>query len=184
MESLPEQKTHPLFPGRKLLLVVFGFMLTCSLLLFAVSTEVPERLHVAILTIALGSYVFSFSMAWGSIPWVLCGEVFTTENQGRAVSMVTAVNWSFNFITVFSWPALNTMFHSSTIFYGYSGLMFAGTIFVTVFLPETRGLTFNQIADLFSPEGPPRYVSVVHRLPPASETSQQGSNFFANAGAF
>ena len=168
-------------------MVVFGFLLTCSLLLFAIASEVPEQLHIAMLTIALGSYVFSFSMAWGSIPWVLCGEVFTTENQGRAVSIVTAVNWSFNFITVFSWPALTALFETrSTIFYIYSGLMLCGTVFVTVFLPETRGLTFYQIADLFSPNGPPRYVSVVHRIPPVSQDSdiQQGSNIFANAGAF
>eukprot|EP00116_Pleurobrachia_bachei_P001907 sb/3462169/ len=63
-------------------------LFTCGSAALTDKAEVPERLHVAILTIALGSYVFSFSMAWGSIPWVLCGEVFTTENQGRAVSMM------------------------------------------------------------------------------------------------
>ena len=102
-------------------------------------------------------------MAWGSIPWVLSGELFTVQNQGRAISIVSAVNWTFNFLTVFTWPLLNEAWSPKWVFLMYAVFMILGAVFVGVFLPETKGLTLHQVTELFAADAP-QYVTVVHRV--------------------
>ena len=109
-------------------------------------------------------------MAWGSIPWVLSGELFTVENQGRAISIVSGVNWIFNFLTVATWPLLADAVTPKWVFLMYSVCMLLGAIFVGVFLPETKGLTLHQVTDLFAADSP-RYITVVHRVSSALESS-------------
>jgi len=149
--------------GRKLLLMVFAVLIAFSLGLFSLAGFLQKGLHMALLTLSLGSYVFSFSMAWGSIPWVLSGELFTVQNQGRAISIVSAVNWTFNFLTVFTWPLLNEAWSPKWVFLMYAVFMILGAVFVGVFLPETKGLTLHQVTELFAADAP-QYVTVVHRV--------------------
>ena len=162
--------------GRKLLLFVFAILISISLGLFSLAGFLGSHLHMAVLTLSLCSYVFSFSMAWGSVPWVLSGELFTVENQGRAIAVVSAVNWAFNFLTVFSWPVLRESIDPKWVFLMYSGCMVLAAIFVGTCLPETRGLTLYQITDLFAPNSPQyQYVTVVHRVS-VDESTKQGNS--------
>ena len=160
--------------GRKLLLVVFAVLISFSLGLFSLAGFLEKGLHMSLLTLSLASYVFSFSMAWGSIPWVLSGELFTVENQGRAISIVSGVNWIFNFLTVFTWAPLTTALSARWAFLMYSVFMIFGAVFVAVCLPETRGLTLHQVTDLFAADSP-RYVTIVHRVSSTANESSAGS---------
>ena len=167
---------HDIPPGRKLLLLVFAILISIALALFSLAGFLGNRLHLSVLTIALGVYVFSFAMAWGSIPWVLSGELFTIENQGRALAIVSAVNWTFNFLTVLSWPFLSNTLTPKWVFLIYSVCIMAGGVFVGMFLPETRGLTLYQITDLFAPDSPQyQYVTVVHRVSVADDSHSVGN---------
>ena len=87
-----------------MLLVVFAILIALSLCAFSLADflNIHNKYHVPLLSLALCCYVFSFSMAWGSVLWVLYGEVFTTEHQGRDLAVISAHNMAFNFITVSS----------------------------------------------------------------------------------
>ena len=157
-------------------------MISFSLGLFSLSGFLSTKLHLGLLTVALALYVFAFAMAWGSIPWVLCGELFTLENQGRAISIVSGINWTFNFLTTFSWSYLKQEVGTKYVFMMYSGCMLGAALFVGFLLPETKGLTLHDITDLFA-DNSSRYVTVEHRVR-VSESSVRSSRVYTRPSVF
>lgn len=141
--------------GRKLLLVICAIVVALGLFLFCVAAHFSQHhkgpMHTLISFTALGTYVVGFSMGWGAIPWVLAGELFTQLQQGRALAIVTGVNWIFNFLTVFSyeWLSLPDIIGPADIFLLYGGACILAALFVALCVPETKGKSLEQISQLF-----------------------------------
>lgn len=89
-------------------------------------------------------YTASFMMSWGPICWVLISEIFPNKIRGQAVAIAVTAQWAANYFISSTYPVM--MEHSSTLTYGFYGLMsILSAIFVWKFVPETKGKTLEEM---------------------------------------
>ncbi|KRT85039.1 membrane transporter, partial [Oryctes borbonicus] len=97
----------------------------------------------------LVAYFFTSAVGFLTVPFAMAAEVFPTKIRGLASGLVTCLAYGFNFITVKTYGVMMQSMGNDGFFcfYGIMGLL--GTIFVIVFLPETKGKTLQEIEELF-----------------------------------
>lgn len=129
--------------GRKPLLVLGSIASSASLLLLSVGDVLSS---VPLMVISMGVFIFSFSLSWGAIFWILLSEVFSMKNKSGAVAACTAALFLFGsaadalFLTIRS-----TIGFGSFIVYAFISL--AGGVFVYFCLPETKGKSLKEVQE-------------------------------------
>lgn len=134
--------------GRKPLLYfgLTGVMLS----LFALGTSFAfvNVLGSSLKWVAVGSlitYIICFAMSLGPIGWILVSEVFPLKIRGIAMSICTVSNFAFNFFVVGSFPILLHRIGGAWTFWMFGAVSFLCIIFVYFFIPETKGISLEQI---------------------------------------
>ncbi|KAH6675949.1 putative MFS monosaccharide transporter [Halenospora varia] len=82
-------------------------------------------------------YIFFFAASWGPVAWVVTGEIFPLKVRAKSLSMTTATNWLLNWAIAYSTPYLG-------------GCCFICIAFVYFFIYETKGLTLEQVDELYA----------------------------------
>jgi len=95
--------------------------------------------------VCLMLYVTGFSLGWGPIPWLFMGEALPAKIRGTAASMVTALNWSFSFVITKLFPIMVLILGEGGIFLFFTVVMIVATVFTIVFVPETKGMSLEDI---------------------------------------
>lgn len=93
-------------------------------------------------------YIFFFATTWGPGAWVLIGEIFPLPIRSRGVALSTASNWLWNCIIAVITPYLvgSTKANMrSSVFFLWGGLCFACFVYAYFLVPETKGLTLEQV---------------------------------------
>ena len=134
--------------GRKPLLYfgLTGVMLS----LFALGTSFAFAgvLGSSLKWVAVGSlvtYIICFAMSLGPIGWILVSEVFPLKIRGIAMSICTVSNFAFNFFVVGSFPVLLHRIGGAWTFWLFGIVSILCIIFVYFFVPETKGISLEQI---------------------------------------
>ena len=134
--------------GRKPLLYfgLTGVMLSLISLgsAFAFEAALGENLKY----VAVGSlvaYIICFAMSLGPIGWIIVSEVFPLKIRGIAMSICTVANFAFNFFVVGSFPILIHNIGGACTFWGFAAVSFLCILFVYFFVPETKGISLEQI---------------------------------------
>lgn len=136
--------------GRKPLLLAgaFGTMLSLGLLA-ATNLLLPEPDGfgaVGIITLAcMVSYIFLFQMSWGSMVWVMLGEIFPLGIRAAAMGVATVLLWGANGVVSFGFPPLLEAFGVGRLFAGFAVICFLALIFTWRCVPETKGRSLEQI---------------------------------------
>ncbi|KAK0386652.1 hypothetical protein NLU13_6487 [Sarocladium strictum] len=99
-------------------------------------------------------YIFFFAATWGPLAWVVTGEIFPLKHRAKSLSMTTATNWLFNWAIAYSTPYLVNYGDGyanlqSKIFFVWFGCCFLCIAFVYFFIYETKGLTLEQVDQLY-----------------------------------
>ena len=97
-------------------------------------------------------YIYFFASSWGPVAWVVTGEMFPLKVRAKALSMTTATNWLLNFAIAYSTPYLVDGDHAnlqSKVFFIWGGCCLIGIVFVWAFIYETKGLTLEQVDELY-----------------------------------
>ena len=119
-------------------------------------------------------YIFCFATTWAPIPYVVISETFPLRVKSKAMSIATAANWLWGFLIGFFTPFITGAIN---FYYGYvfMGCMVFAYFYVFFFVPETKGLTLEEVNDMYA-EGvlPWKSASWV-------PTSQRGANYDADA---
>lgn len=99
-------------------------------------------------------YIFFFASTWGPIAWVVTGEIFPLKVRAKSLSFTTATNWLLNWAIAYSTPYLvnygpGNANLQSKIFFIWFGCCFICIAFVYFMIYETKGLTLEQVDELY-----------------------------------
>ena len=92
-------------------------------------------------------FVFHFAYGYSPIVWVYCAEIFPLWYRARCIGVCTMANWVGNFIIAQFTPLLLESIGFST-FYVFGFFCVVG-IFVSAWLPETKGVPLENVQMLF-----------------------------------
>ncbi|GAA5876468.1 hypothetical protein JCM3774_003785 [Rhodotorula dairenensis] len=149
--ALPAVWTIDTFGRRNLLLTTFPLM-SLFLLMTGFAFWIPESSKAHIGIIALGIYLHccAYSPGEGPVPFTYSAEAFPLYVRDVGMSYATAVTWLFNFIVALTFPRLLSAFKPQGAFGWYAGWNAIGTVLVLLFVPETKGLSLEELDQVFS----------------------------------
>merc|ERR1711977_702462 len=103
-------------------------------------------------------FIFFFATTWGPGAWILIGEIFPLPIRSRGVGLSTASNWLWNTIIAVITPYMVGEEHGnlkSSVFFVWGGLCPAAFVYSYLLVPETKGLSLEQV-DRMMEESSPR----------------------------
>jgi SP family sugar:H+ symporter-like MFS transporter len=158
--------------GRRSLLLIGALGMTvCEFIVAIVGVAVPDtnvrgqQVLVAFVCI----YIAFFASTWGPIAWVIIGEIFPLQIRAKAISLSTASNWLWNFAISYATPYLvnkqkGSAGLQSKVFFIWGSTCAACFVFTYFFIPETKGLSLEQIDEMYQEVMPLNSYSFRRRL--------------------
>nr|QDF45859.1 glucose transporter 3b [Lateolabrax maculatus] len=137
--------------GRRTLhLIGLGGMAICALLMTIALSLVDTNQSLSYLAIvAVFGFVASFEMGPGPIPWFIVAELFSQGPRPAAMAVSGLSNWTANFIVGLSFRQLEDLC-GPYVFIIFMVLLILFFIFTFLRVPETKGRTFDDIAQGFA----------------------------------
>ena len=133
--------------GRRPLLLAGLIGMGISLLFL--SYVFHSELHaVALRWLAVAStfiYIVSFAFSLGALLWVIVSEIFPLEFRGVAMSFVVATSWFWNLTVSSTFLSLLHKLGASDTFIIYASICIIGFVVSYLWVPETKGVTLEQI---------------------------------------
>ncbi|CAG8283845.1 unnamed protein product [Penicillium salamii] len=150
--AIPAFYTIDTFGRRNLLLLTFPPM-AIAMFFTGFSFWIPQSSQTARQAcIVLGTYLFGvfYSPGEGSVAFTYSAEAYPLYVRPHGMALATATTWFFNFILGVTWPALKAAFTAQGAFSWYAGWCVFGWWLVLLFMPETKGKTFEELDQVFS----------------------------------
>ncbi|KAH7240430.1 general substrate transporter [Fusarium solani] len=121
-------------------------------------------------------YISIFAATWGPLVWVVTGEIFPLKTRAKSLSITTATNWLLNWALAYSTPNMvnygdGNANLQSKIFFVWFGCCFLCIAFVWFFIYETKGLSLEQVDQLYEEVSVAR--KSVHWVPSTSWENRQ-----------
>ncbi|KAF2747702.1 general substrate transporter [Sporormia fimetaria CBS 119925] len=143
---------------RNLLLMGAVGMCVCQYIVAIVGT-VAGTTEVAAQKTAIAFvciYIFFFASSWGPVAWVVTGELFPLKVRAKCLSITTASNWLFNWAIAYSTPYMVNEDYAnlqSKVFFVWGTCCFVCIAFVWFMIYETKGLSLEQVDELYGVVG-------------------------------
>ncbi|CAA7042664.1 unnamed protein product [Microthlaspi erraticum] len=143
--------------GRRLLLTISSVGMTISLVIVAaafylkgfVSPDSDMYSMLSILSVVgVVLMVVCFSLGMGPIPWLIMSEILPVNIKGLAGSIATLANWFFSWLITMT-ANLLLAWSSGGTFTLYALVSAFTVVFVTLWVPETKGKTLEELQALF-----------------------------------
>lgn len=142
--------------GRRPLLL-FGAVGMCvsQLIVAIVGTATTSDVANKVLIAFVCVYIFFFACSWGCTAWVVTGELFPLKARAKCLSITTATNWLLNWAIAYATPYMvnsgpGNANLQSKVFFIWGGFCFIAGIFVYTCIYETKGLTLEQVDELYA----------------------------------
>lgn len=137
--------------GRRALLISGGIQMIICQVIVAIILGVKlgtegelSRSYSILVVIVICLFVLAFGWSWGPLGWTVPSEIFPLETRSAGQSITVAVNLLFTFIIAQSF--LSLLCHLKFgIFLFFAGWITVMTIFVYLFLPETKGVPIEEM---------------------------------------
>jgi sugar porter (SP) family MFS transporter len=154
--TLPGMYGVEKYGRRRLLLLGAAGMSICEFIVAIVGVTVSgnnlagQRVLIAFVCI----YIAFFASTWGPIAWVITGEIFPLQVRAKAMSLSTASNWLWNFAIGYATPFLvnkqpGSAGLESKVFFIWGSTCACALVFTWFCIPETKGLSLEQIDDMY-----------------------------------
>ncbi|XP_075985381.1 facilitated trehalose transporter Tret1-like [Anticarsia gemmatalis] len=98
------------------------------------------------------TFCFFILVGAGSIPYVLLSEVFVPEVMNLASTIVVEWVWITNFFIIGIFPFMIDFFGMHGAFYTFATISITNAVISYFILPETTGLSIEQIQEVFLPK--------------------------------
>lgn len=146
--------------GRRPLLLTglagMGITLAIISLAFQLGTSSETLRMVSLVCIFL--YIICFAFSLGAMLWLLVSEIFPLEVRATAMSVALLSCWFWNFAVSSTFLTLLNYFGPSLTFLGYAGVCAFSLVFCYFKVPETSGVTLEQIEENIRKRVPLRYI--------------------------
>ena len=103
--------------------------------------------HEYWLLFSFSLYVIGYCMSVGSLFWVVIAEIYPLAVRAQAMSIATVAQWSGNFIVAISFLGIYEYLGPSSTMATFSLLCFLACAFCYWFIPETAGVSLEQIEE-------------------------------------
>jgi len=137
---------------KKLLLIGISLMLISLIILtgsFAnYSSDGGMNATKIIIILAMFLYVGGYQVGFGPIAWLLISEIFPLDVRGKAVAVAVQVNFATNLIVAFLFSIEIDLIGACATFAIFGFITVYALYFVYKYVPETKGLTLEQIERL------------------------------------
>ncbi|KAM0542722.1 hypothetical protein ACHAPJ_012655 [Fusarium lateritium] len=109
--------------------------------------------YVAIVMI----YIFAvfYAISWNGVPWIFCAEIFPMAIRSICLVFTTCAQWLGQFTIVYSTPYMMADIKYGTFLLFACSVVF-GFFFVFFLVPETKGISLEDMGVLFTRKGMPR----------------------------
>ena len=147
--------------GRRLLLVTSEAGMAIAMLALGTSFHLQDQdpnLYATLGWLPLFSLILftvSFSIGLGPMTWMMTAEIVPRQVKGPAISIAAFINWSLAFIVTKTFDDMQTAMTAAGAYWLYGSFSALGFIFCLLFMPETKGKTYEEIQMFFgnSPDG-------------------------------
>jgi MFS transporter, SP family, xylose:H+ symportor len=128
--------------GRKRLLLVGALGLTACLGLTAYAFA--HRLGGALVLGSLIGYIAFFAFSQGSVIWVYLSEIFPNRVRARGQALGSFTHWFWAAVVSWTFPIIAEV-SGALAFAFFATMMLLQLVLVLLFLPETKGVSLEQI---------------------------------------
>ncbi|KAK9321892.1 general substrate transporter [Lipomyces orientalis] len=141
--------------GRRNLLLLGSIgMCVCEYIVAIVGTAVDSVVASKVLIAFVCCYIAFFASSWGPVAWVVVGESFSLRTRAKSVAICAASNWLWNFGIGFATPYMvdsgpGNANLGAKVFFIWGTCCFASIFFVYFLIYETKGLTLEQVDELY-----------------------------------
>lgn len=98
--------------------------------------------------IILGMYIVSYSPGMGTVPWIVNSEIYPLRFRGVGGGIAAVANWCSNLIVSETFLTLTEHLGSAGTFLLFAGFSLTGLVAIYTFVPETRGLQFEEVESM------------------------------------
>lgn len=106
-----------------------------------IATQGEQLLAVAMLLV----FIVGFAMSAGPLVWALCSEIQPLKGREFGIACSTLTNWVANFFVGLTFLSLLNHFGRAETFWLYAALNLLFLFFTFAYVPETKGVTLEQI---------------------------------------
>lgn len=138
---------------------------------FGAEKQLARSYSVAVVVV-ICLFVLAFGWSWGPLGWTVPSEIFPLETRSAGQSITVAVNLLFTFAIAQAFLSLLCAFKFG-IFLFFAGWITVMTVFVYVFLPETKGVPIESLREVWARHWYwKRFVKPLPTPPPPSSASK------------
>ena len=121
--------------------MALGLGVVGTMMHFGTTGRVEQTFTVAMLLV----FIVGFAMSAGPLVWTLCSEVQPLKGRDFGVGCSTFTNWIANMIVGATFLTLLNGIGGAATFWLYAALNALFLLFTWAFVPETKGVTLEQI---------------------------------------
>ncbi|CAG7629769.1 unnamed protein product [Allacma fusca] len=143
--------------GRRILLIFSEVVMAASLFIlgafFYIKTKnkevSPEGFGWVPIT-SLIVFIIAFAQGIGPLSWTIMGEILPPNLKGPCSSVATFLVWFSAFLVTLGYEHLLELLGRYWCFWLFAIFCVIGTVVVTLFVPETKGRSLEEIQSLFN----------------------------------
>jgi sugar porter (SP) family MFS transporter len=135
--------------GRRVLLLAGTVGMAIALFVlastFALGGDTLGHTGSIVAVLCLVVYTGSFAIGLGPVFWLLISEVYPARIRGKSMSIATVANWGANFLVAVTFLTLLNAISNAGTFFLMGFLTLAAVVYFWRKVPETEGLTLQEI---------------------------------------
>lgn len=116
---------------------------------FSGASDSTGGLYGWLAVIGLTLYIAFFSPGMGPVPWTVNSEIYPEAYRGICGGMSATVNWVSNLIVSQTFLSIAEAAGIGATFLILAVVAVLAFIFVIVYVPETKGLTFEEVENIW-----------------------------------